>query len=304
VIKNRTAKCPLKLFTSFNSEEGALPGLGMFRHTLLNAIYPDWLANHRTVRQEPLPDWEKRASALKGNYVLMRRPFTTFDKLLGAVISRMTVIPSNENPGEITLQWMLGETNLIETEPAYFLEPDGLLEIAFSGSAEEGYNYIYNSFLPMFTGEKEQISDSLFLRLGLLAFCLLILLSLPIAMMLHFLILRIIKKHPPRKGEERWFPWLGTAFTVISFLFVVLLPWAIGGQHVHLSAENRTLMQWILLLPVVSMPVAAFLIYAAVKAFRKGYWSLPFRIHFALFTLAALVFIMQLSYWNLLGWNL
>jgi hypothetical protein len=33
------------------------------------------------------------------------------------------------------------------------------------------------------------------------------------------------------------------------------------------------------------------------------YWNVWGRIHYALFALAAMVFLLQLQYWNLLGWR-
>jgi hypothetical protein len=50
--------------------------------------------------------------------------------------------------------------------------------------------------------------------------------------------------------------------------------------------------------------VTLALVLAAVHACRAGFWGRWGRVHYAIFALAAVVFLLELNYWNLLGWKI
>jgi Cft2 family RNA processing exonuclease len=54
---------------------------------------------------------------------------------------------------------------------------------------------------------------------------------------------------------------------------------------------------------VVIPSFAATVVASAVLSFRREYWTRGGRIHYALVAAAMIVFLLQLHYWNLLGWR-
>jgi hypothetical protein len=59
----------------------------------------------------------------------------------------------------------------------------------------------------------------------------------------------------------------------------------------------------LLCLPLLTTILTMALPWYAVLAWRNRYWSLTGRVYYSLITLAALVYIPFLFYWNLLGFR-
>ncbi|TVQ75530.1 MAG: hypothetical protein EA363_00365, partial [Balneolaceae bacterium] len=292
------------IFVSFNSEEGAFPGMGDFRLALLDRLYPDWIAERTRFPEEPAPGWDERAAALEGNYLLMRRPFSTFDKLLGAGMSRISLKAQPDQPGTVTMDWLLGTDQLKEIEPGLFRDVDGHREMVLRGDPQQGFTHLFFSDLPMFAVERESGPLSLSLRLILLAVCYAIFLTVPFAVFFRYLMQVFFGKPEPLRGAELWYRRAGLAFALLSLAFPVLLLLAISDQTTYIEATSKTMILFVLLMPMVSLPLAAVLVHGSVRALQKGLWNLSGRIHYILVTLAAVLFLTQLWYWNLIGWKL
>ncbi|HOL16655.1 MAG TPA: serine hydrolase domain-containing protein [Bacillota bacterium] len=59
----------------------------------------------------------------------------------------------------------------------------------------------------------------------------------------------------------------------------------------------------LLILPLIAAALAAGAAWMAARAWQKGFWSLAGRIHYSLVSLALILFIPFLHYWNLLGFR-
>jgi len=291
------------VFVSFNSEEGAFPGMSDFRLALLDRLYPDWIAERIRLPEEPSPGWDERAAALEGNYLVMRRPFSTFDKLLGVGMSMVSLKAQPDQPGTVTMDWLLGTDQLKEIEPGLFRDVDGHREMVLRGDPQLGYTHIFFSDLPMFAVEKESGTLSLTFRLMLLALCYAFFLTVPFAVFFRYLMQLFFGKPEALHGAELWYRRAGLAFALFSLAFPVLMVMAVADITSHFEASSKTMLRLVLLMPMASLPLAAVLIHGSVRALQNRLWSLSGRIHFVLVTLAALLFLSQLWYWNLIGWK-
>ncbi len=292
------------VFVSFNSEEGAFPGMGDFRLALLDRIFPEWIIERTRFPEEPAPGWDERAAALEGNYLLMRRPFSTFDKLLGVGMSRISLKAQPDQPGTVTMDWLLGTDQLKEIEPGLFRDVDGHREMVLRGDPHHGYTHIFISDLPMIAVERESGPLSLSLRLILLAVCYAIFLTVPFAVFFRYLMQVFFGTPEPLRGAELWYRRAGLAFALLALAFPVFLVMAAADIAGHLEASAKTMIRLILLMPMVSLPLAAVLVHGSVRALQNRLWNLSGRIHYVLVTLAAVLFLTQLWYWNLIGWKL
>lgn len=292
------------IFVSFNSEEGALPGMGDFRLTLLDRLFPEWITERTRLPMEPAPGWDQRAAILEGSYLLMRRPFTTFDKLLGVAISRISLKAKPDQPGTVTMDWLLGTDQLKEIEPGLFRDVDGHREMVIRGDPQQGYTHLFFSDLPMFAAERESGPFSLPFRLILLAVCYAIFLTVPFAVFFRYLMQTFFGKPEPLRGAELWYRRAGLAFALLSLTFPVFLLMAISDQSTYIEASTKTMIRLVLLMPMVSLPLAAVLVHGSVRALKNELWNLSGRIHYGIVTLAAVLLLTQLWYWNLIGWKL
>ncbi len=291
-------------FVSFNSEDGALPGMGDFRMALLDRLYPEWITERTRFPEGPAPGWDERAAALEGNYLLMRRPFTTFDKLLGVGINLIRLKTQPDRPGALTMDWLLGTDQLMEIEPGLFRDVDGHREMVLRGDPQQGYSHIFFSDLPMFAAERETGPLTITHRIIFLAICYAIFLTVPFAVFIRYLMQVFFGKPEPLRGAELWYRRAGLAFALLSVAFPVLLLMAISDQTTYIEATSKTMIRFVLLIPMVSLPLAAVLIHGSVRALQNRLWNLSGRFHYLLVTLAAVLFLSQLWYWNLIGWKL
>lgn len=284
------------IFVSFNSEGGGLPAMGGFRRMLLDR----YISVEENLTDSPQPGWEDRAHAYEGTYLMLRRSFTTFEKFLGMMIGRISIEAADN--GEILLTWPLGQERMQEIEPGHFRKINGHLEAAFLGDPEKGYTQIVVSDLPMMSAIRPGPADSDALHLALLVFALLLFLSVPVAMAGRYLLQRRIVEIKPLRGPERWARWLGLGYVLLVFMFIILLGSVIGDMESFMAGEGASAIRAVLTIPLIMVIWVAVLVAAAIMAFRQGWWSRRSRIHFSLLAIAAVVFVIQLAYWNLIGW--
>ncbi len=290
------AEKKLGIFVSFNTDQGGIPAMGGFRRMILDRYFH--VQEHEF--DDPAPGWDDRAAAYQDTYIMLRRSFTTFEKVFGSIIGRIAIEAADD--GEIILNWPLGQERLREIEPGYFRKAGGHLEVAFIGDPETGYHQISVSDLPMMAAIRPASADSDALHLTLLVFSMILFLSLPVMMVRRYFLQRRFKEIKPLRGPERWIRWLGLGFVMLVFIFLILLLNGIGDLESFMMGEGASTIRAALSIPVIMVPWALFLVAASVKSVRQGWWSRISRIHFAAFTVAAVIFLAQLIHWNLLGW--
>jgi CubicO group peptidase (beta-lactamase class C family) len=284
------------IFVSFNTDRGAIPAIGVFRRMILDRYF----STEESMFNSPAPGWDDRAAAYQGSYVMLRRSFTTFEKALGMIFGRITIEIADD--GEIILNWPLGQERMREIEPGHFRKVDGQLEVAFIGDPATGYSQISVSDLPTMAATRPGPADSAALHLSLLSVSLILFLSLPVLMVRRYLLQRRFDEIQALRGPERWSRWLGFGYVLLALLFIIQFVSAIGDMESFMAGEGASAIRAALIIPLIMVPWALLLVAAAGKAFRQRWWSRRSRIHFMLFAVATLVFVIQLFHWNLMGW--
>jgi hypothetical protein len=121
-------------------------------------------------------------------------------------------------------------------------------------------------------------------------------------MVRRYLLQRRFDEIQALRGPERWSRWLGLGYVLLALLFIIQFVSAIGDMESFMAGEGASAIRAALTIPLIMVPWALFLVVTAFKAFRHGWWRRRSRIHFMLFAVAALVFVIQLFHWNLMGW--
>jgi hypothetical protein len=88
--------------------------------------------------------------------------------------------------------------------------------------------------------------------------------------------------------------------SVLNLLFVVGT--VLWGNPVPLFGVS-TIYEIVLGLGVVSAVMTVGALIYGVLAWKRSYWGIATRVHYALVTLAAVAFVWFLNFWNLLGWR-
>ena len=285
----------LGIFVSFNSAGAAPLAVGPFLASVLDRYHPV----EPFIADPPAPGWDRRARTYSGGYRFLRRSYTTFEKPLGSL---MELTVEAGEPGELMLRSPMVTARVHEVEPGYFRTRDRSVEIVFSEDGHGGYSHLFLSTLPPMAAEKVGFWDARWLHGTLLAFSLVLFVSVLVLMPVRYLLQRNVEGIWPLRGAERGLRWAALGVAGLSLAFLVTAATSVS-QDAFLSGEAESSLRVALVLPLLSLPLVLAVVAGAVLAVVKKYWSGWARVHYVLFALAAAAFILELHYWNLLGWS-
>jgi len=285
----------LGIFVSFNS-----PGRD---HLLTRRFLEAFLDHYYPVaplgRREPAPGWSDRARHFSGSYLPLRRSYTTLEKVVAAT-QAIEVVPGG--PGELILRFPERTERVFEVAPAYFETADRSFAVAF-GDGAGGRRRLYLG-VGSVTAERGSAWQTSSIHLPLFAGSLLLFGSVVLLMPVRFVLQRHGEGLAPLRGTERGFRWAAVAFALLSLVFVGFIATLFAEPDGYTTGAVEPFLRGTLLLPLLSLPFAAAVVAGAVLAFRRGHWTWWGRLHYALVTAAVVAFLVQLHYWNLLGWRL
>jgi CubicO group peptidase (beta-lactamase class C family) len=284
----------LGVFVSYNS-----PGRdGMLTRRFLKAFLDHYYPVAAVAVSAPAPGWEERVRSYAGSYLPLRRPYTTLDKFAGAT-QRITAVPGD--PGELILRLPEGTERVREVAPGFFQTPDREVSVAFATNAR-GRLHMYLGSGGR-TAERVSAWQTPAPHLVLFGTSLLLFVSVLVLMPARFALQRQGVGLLPLRGVERGFRWAALGFVLLSLAFVAAVAAVFADPDGYVTGSVEPLLRAALLLPLLSLPFAVAVVAGAVLAFRRRCWTRWGRIHYALVAAAMIVFLLQLHFWNLLGWR-
>lgn len=288
------------LFVSYNSDGGSEAREKLW-HAFLNRYFP---APHMSM-PKPLPGFAERAKQITGSYWPTRRNYTTLWKV-GALLSTINV--QGKSNGEIRVQGLLqgpqaGQT-AVEVQPWLFRQVNGPTLIVFH-VGQNGTIMLINDALGAYT--KLAWYETPMFHLVLLAFALLLFLSvflLLLWLLVHTLRLRHAGTPHARNASSRiarWIMGLVSGANVVILLLLALLLWFVVTLNIQgITFFGRLGRILLFTLALASVIFAAGAVICAALVWKQRIWRRVLRLHYTLVTLAALVFVWELAYWNLL----
>jgi CubicO group peptidase (beta-lactamase class C family) len=272
----------LGFFVAGNSLEFKLGS--EFIHQFLDRYYP--VSESSVVPPVPA-NFERRAKYFTGYYRNDRYSRNTVQKIM-ALFSQIRVSASEGSliipdplEDEDTHQW-------IEVEPLLFNRIDDDISLAFG---EDNRGRITYLFMEINTFEKLPWYETRPFHLVVLGFCVLIFLVSCIVA-LRFGISNISK-----------IPEL-LAFALAPLNLIFLIGFILVSSSPYGLAYGVPLLIIVLLcLPLLTTVMTVSLIIFMLLALKNGDWNLCQRLYYSLMTLASVVFILWLRYWNLLGFR-
>jgi hypothetical protein len=206
------------------------------------------------------------------------------------------------NPGDGTLfvSTPYGDWRTVEEGPLYFRQVDGPFHFLFREDDQGRIAYLFTDYTPMLAFEKLQWYETVAFNMPLLLASLLVFLSvLPVALV------GTIRNRRGRSGQNpspvgaRIAHWIIIWLSILNLLFVAgNMLW--GEQLVFGIPAAYEI---VLGLGVLSAALTAGALVSCVLAWKKQYWGVASRLYYTLVTVAAVVFIWFLNFWNLLGWR-
>lgn len=290
------------LFVSYNSSSGAgVP------HELLQAFLDHYFPAPRPQTQTtpPLAGFAQRANQVVGTYWPIRRNYTTFEKV-GALFDRGdgigVVHVNNAGKGRLAMTGGSSVTlHFVEVSPWVFQQVGGSLAIAFQTRPEGTIMFLDNSLNPYM---KVAWYETRTFQYALLLVCLLIFLS---ALLLWaFQLVRLMHRGQTRSllAGPPLARWLAGAACLLNLIIMGTLVVQIFTEQVKdLAFGMQPWLVAIFLLALVSALLTIGVLVCALLAWGKRWWGTASRIHYTLVALAALVFALELAYWNLLSFH-
>jgi CubicO group peptidase (beta-lactamase class C family) len=286
----------LGVFISFNSEEG-----DRARDEFIDALFDYAFPQDEAEPIPPDPGAEERAASLTGVYRSTRRPVTTVDRFV-EVMRYVTVSNlgggrlKTTGAGESPRQWY-------EVEPYFYREHHGQDTLLFQMDSEDAPARAFFSKVPFFAFERMRWYQEPGFQLTLLA--------VEVLVFLTTLVFPFIRRYVERSGDRmlaRREPdhpvvrALASSLSLVDLSFLVGLILVFRDPGVVLAGVPPGL-SVVLILPLIGGVLTVMLLVVTFFAWRGGYWYWTARLHFSLVTVAALLFLWQASYWNLLGWQ-
>jgi CubicO group peptidase (beta-lactamase class C family) len=183
-----------------------------------------------------------------------------------------------------------------EVEPGVFQQVGGERRLAFGRDARGHVRYLFWGPIAYLRVPWYQAP---LVQLGLLAACLAVFASALVAWPVHAWIGRR-RGDPPPPRAARAARWLAALVAVAAFALIgwyVGLLLGFGETYVFPTARVATLTRLTWLVPGATVAVLAL----AVVAWRRHFWSVPWRAHYSAVAGAAVVLVGCLAFWNLLG---
>lgn len=280
-------------FASYTSNRG-----GIAVKELADRLIDHYAPTPAEPAPAPPADFSKRAARFTGIYQPNRYPRFTMAKL--ALFNPGWRVTANDD-ATLTLRGpgdMRPPIRLVEVEPLLFQEVNGNGYYAFDADEQGRITKLY---LPDYVIAMDKIPwyGRYDLHLGLLALVCLLLLTAVLVWLGGWLLRRIQKRPalPPEMSRARW---VAAAVAVLIPLFLVRLLMVLSRPMDVIFGMTPAL-KAVLALPLLSTALTLAMLWLAVRAWRSAAWPPAARLHYAVVTGGALLFIPFLWYWNLLG---
>jgi CubicO group peptidase (beta-lactamase class C family) len=280
------------VFVSYNGR-GGNAAKSEFLQRFLDHAYPV----APTEPLQPPADFAQRAARFAGSYQSTRMNVTTLEKVAGLMPGNVAVRVTTD--GALAISggaFGADEHECVEVAPLTFRQVNGEEMMAFREDGQGRITHLFKGNLPVWAFHKLAWYDIPTVHYGLLAGCALIFLSAGLLWPLAWLVSR--RKQTPRGARQASIAnWIGWGTSLLFILFPILFVIGIADLSITPLAQGALLLA--LLATALTVGV---LIYAGL-AWRWRWWSLGGRLHYSLVALATLAFVLELNYWNLLGFH-
>ena len=244
-----------------------------------------------------------------GTYRDMEYPRSTIAQITGiAKEIKVTTKPDGtlavQSP-PLMFRSQVEEIELTPTEePDLFYRDRDNAYVYFVTDESGKVTHVSNPLYPKIgTYQKVPWYETIWVHLGILAFCVLFFLTAAIAGIIRLLI-RLLGRKKITTPKLIWVRTLAGLIGIFNLIFIIGLPlylWRWGAWKLVYGVPPVAV--GLFGLPVLTSILSAILLVMMLIVWVKNYWSWQGRSHYSLIALAAIIFIPLLAYWNLLGWQ-
>jgi CubicO group peptidase (beta-lactamase class C family) len=94
--------------------------------------------------------------------------------------------------------------------------------------------------------------------------------------------------------------WVAGIASVLNFLFLLIL---LLAPLADMNFGVPPVVRVALIIPIITAVLTLVLLWMTIRAWKDSNWSILGRIYYSFLTLTAVLFVLWVNYWNLLGWR-
>lgn len=192
----------------------------------------------------------------------------------------------------------------VQTKPLVFTNPNNGRNIAFKENAKHNIVTMY-PFLGEWTCDKVRWYESSVLHLLILMICLSVFLSAVISLLIIPIIKLIRNKSKQETSMMKYSRFLAGVVSLLNIVFIVCLLVHINSLATisDFGWGSNIDLKILLTVPIISSILTLILIVLNVILVKKKSWTKMKRLYLSIVTIASIVFIIFLNYYNLLGYR-
>jgi CubicO group peptidase (beta-lactamase class C family) len=291
------------IFIASNSFSGVH---GKLLSQFLDRYFP---VTEKSPPPEPISLTEEQLERFTGTYRDLEYPRHTLAKV-SAPFNHINIKKSDNSTLLVSTPglFFIGQgpqIELVPIEPLLFRQVNGDITTAFGENTKGNIAFAFNPIWPKIGAfEKVRWFETVWSQLGILGFCVIFFLSAFIMWPVRPLISLFRNKSPQVDPHQRR-PWVIAGLVgTLNLVFLIGLPlslWIIGFWKLAYGVPAVVIA--LLCLPLIASVLTLGLLIFTVLAWKDNYWSFIQCSFYSLVSLAAVVFIPFLAYWNLLGFQ-
>lgn len=284
----------LGIFVSYNSSNELAPYVA--RRDLLRSFMDRYYPARLPEVKAP-EDFKARAARYAGTYDGNRASYTKLERVFGLASAGTRVAPTED--GKLMIQDILfpGITYWVEVAPNVFRHESQGEFIAFVEDASGRITHLVPPFTFIGSHRLPWYGTPTFhwlvLGFGLLCFVVAL-----VGALRHW---KADRAAPAGARRARR---LAALLALIYVAFFATLIGALAGGIDELIYALPTSIYVALTFPLLAIPVTLLVAWAAVQAWRGGWWTRYGRIQYTVIALASVAFLWSLHYWNLVGYRI
>jgi CubicO group peptidase (beta-lactamase class C family) len=298
----------LGIFVAYNCFDDA------FREQLISAFFDHY---YPAQGKDPVPQVvEMPSEVLKrsaGRYRWVKYPRSTLGKAIAMVPGPYPIVVEANEDASLSLSFFgaKAEWRYVPVEPLVFKKVEGGPQLLAGLFVDPGDTLAFREneagevtygFVPLQNVAFKKLAWYEYpeVQLGTLGTLLLLFVSAVLLLPLGALIGRLRKRSHAHRTARRlalWVGWMVSALNLV-FLFVMLLSF---GQDLVYGVPLP--IRVTLLVPIVTGILSLAFLALALIGWIRGTWSIAGQLYYSLIALAAVVFVLFVGYWNMLGWR-
>ena len=278
-----------------NNTSGGRKMVDLVAEAFIDHYFPPSAATPPT----PLANSTTDLRALEGSYASANASFATKEK--PSLLLSILKIQSQED-GSLIRSSLAGSQRYVETESMLFQRDDGkrvdyLDQISFRLGPDGKAQYL---LFNMGGYQKLPWYETMEFSLLHATLTLLLFLSVPVAALIWRFSRRLREQAARQPREARWARWVLGCLVALYLLSQGGLFSAFASEAAALTGTAYgNMVGQFLAYPVVLLAIGAVVF--TYLAWKKGYWTLPWRIHYTLVTLAAATIVWWYFNWHVIG---